>query len=69
MRKCLKLFLLLMFTSSGFAQERDKQSGEVNEFEVPVEYYKLDNGLKVILSRYNCTYRDRRRLLQHRVQD
>ncbi|WP_235942536.1 M16 family metallopeptidase [Salinimicrobium oceani] len=40
------LFLLLIGTASGIAQ----QSNGVNEFKVPVEYYKLDNGLKVILS-------------------
>ena len=45
MKKIMKLFLLLIFTTSGFAQNNG-----VNEFNVPVEYYKLDNGLKVILS-------------------
>jgi zinc protease len=49
MRKIMKLILLLLFTSSGFAQDK-KQSSGVSEFRVPVEYYKLDNGLKVILS-------------------
>lgn len=49
MRKIMKLFLLLIISSSGFAQDK-KQSNEVSEFKVPVEYYKLDNGLKVILS-------------------
>ena len=48
MRKIMKLFLLLMITASGFAQN-NKETG-VSEFKVPVEYYKLDNGLKVILS-------------------
>ncbi len=45
MKKIMKLFLLLLITTSGFAQD-----SEVSEFNVPVEYYKLDNGLKVILS-------------------
>lgn len=49
MRKIMNLFLLLIITTSGFAQDK-KQSNEVSEFKVPVEYYKLDNGLKVILS-------------------
>lgn len=46
MRKIVKVFLLLIIAASGFAQEN---SG-VTEYEVPVEYYQLDNGLKVILS-------------------
>ena len=29
---------------------KDKEKGETSQFQVPVEYYKLDNGLKVILS-------------------
>ena len=41
------VFLLLPFC--GIAQE-GQQNREVSEFEVPVEYYTLDNGLKVILS-------------------
>lgn len=48
MRKLFMLvFLLLPFC--GIAQE-EEQNREVSEFEVPVEYYTLDNGLKVILS-------------------
>ena len=50
MRNFMKLFLLLLFTTSAFAQESGKQSSGVAEFKVPVEYYELDNGLKVILS-------------------
>ena len=49
MKKTVKLFLFLMITSIGLAQNTT-QNGEVSEYEVPVEYYKLDNGLKVILS-------------------
>ncbi|SDL55591.1 Predicted Zn-dependent peptidase [Salinimicrobium catena] len=49
MKKIMKLFLLLMITSSGFAQNQQQSSGP-NEYNVPVEYYTLDNGLKVILS-------------------
>ena len=49
MKKIIQLFLLLVFTSSGFAQENESGAA-VKEFEVPVEYYTLDNGLKVILS-------------------
>ncbi|MEG9328042.1 pitrilysin family protein [Salinimicrobium catena] len=49
MKKIMKLFLLLMITSSGFAQNQQQSSG-ANEYNVPVEYYTLDNGLKVILS-------------------
>ena len=49
MKKILKLLSLLLLTTSGFAQEEEQNSG-VNEFKVPVEYYTLDNGLKVILS-------------------
>ena len=50
MKKFMKLFLLLMICSSGLAQKSGEKSGAVTEFKVPVEYYTLDNGLKVILS-------------------
>lgn len=49
MKKTVKLFLFLMITSIGLAQNTTQNSA-VSEYEVPVEYYKLDNGLKVILS-------------------
>lgn len=49
MEKFIKLFLLLVITSTGFSQDNRQNSG-VSEFKVPVEYYTLDNGLKVILS-------------------
>ncbi|WP_324721003.1 M16 family metallopeptidase [Salinimicrobium sp. HB62] len=49
MKKIVQTLLLLVFITPGFAQE--KGSGPAaNQFEVPVEYYTLDNGLKVILS-------------------
>ncbi|MEX0290556.1 MAG: M16 family metallopeptidase, partial [Flavobacteriaceae bacterium] len=45
-------FLLLSFIGVfliGCAEETEKKE-EISQFKVPVEYYKLDNGLKVILS-------------------
>lgn len=50
MRNTFKMFLLLFLGTTGFAQEKDRQDSGVTEFKVPVEYYTLDNGLKVILS-------------------
>lgn len=49
MTKCRKLCLLFLISglsacSTGSGDEAD------NTFQVPVEYYKLDNGLKVVLS-------------------
>jgi len=44
--------ILLCFTALlviGCAEEKEKKN-EMSQFKVPVEYYKLDNGLKVILS-------------------
>lgn len=49
MRKIIMLFFLLGGICSGLAQEKKHQKEEAG-FQVPVEYYKLDNGLKVILS-------------------
>ena len=40
---------LFLFVLSGCSEEK-KQPDAVSEFKVPVTYYKLDNGLKVILS-------------------
>lgn len=40
------IFLLVL----GCGEKEEKQSKEVAQFKVPVEYYTLDNGLKVILS-------------------
>ncbi|WP_373056735.1 M16 family metallopeptidase [Zunongwangia sp. H14] len=45
MKKTLMIFLLMGIAFSGFSQ-----SEKTTEFHVPVEYYKLDNGLKVVLS-------------------
>lgn len=49
MRRTLSFIVFVMIISSGFAQSK-KLSSEVTEYTVPVEYYKLDNGLKVVLS-------------------
>lgn len=49
MRKTFMLFLMLGIISAGFSQN-ESQKQKTSEFNVPVEYYKLDNGLKVILS-------------------
>lgn len=49
MRNLFKMLLFLFIPLGGFAQE-EQQTREVSKFEVPVEYYQLDNGLKVILS-------------------
>ncbi|HKJ48217.1 MAG TPA: pitrilysin family protein, partial [Christiangramia sp.] len=49
MRKMFMLFFLFGGIFSGLAQEKGQQM-EQSGFNVPVEYYKLDNGLKVILS-------------------
>ncbi len=48
MKKLMILFLILVMSLPGFAQ--DNQKSETAKFSVPVEYYTLDNGLKVILS-------------------
>ena len=47
--KCfvLSLFAIIIVSCSGEKEEKKEESAE---FKVPVEYYKLDNGLKVILS-------------------
>ncbi|MDN3725036.1 pitrilysin family protein [Aequorivita sp. SDUM287046] len=45
--------LMCFFLAScvlSFAQNKDAQNKQTAQFNVPVEYYKLDNGLKVILS-------------------
>jgi predicted Zn-dependent peptidase len=51
MKNKVRLYLvgisLLLFISCG--KDKEKQE-EIAQFKVPVEYYKLDNGLKVILS-------------------
>ncbi len=47
-----KLLLLLFLATGivGFGQNDDAQNKKSTEFNVPVEYYKLNNGLKVTLS-------------------
>lgn len=50
MKKSILLFLILGMSLPGFAQDRQNQKSETAKFGVPVEYYTLDNGLKVILS-------------------
>lgn len=49
MRKMVMLFFLMGGIFFGLAQEKEQQKEQAG-FQVPVEYYKLDNGLKVILS-------------------
>lgn len=50
MKNKLLLLFLLAATITGFAQKENAQKMKSTEFNVPVEYYKLDNGLKVTLS-------------------
>lgn len=50
MKNKLLLLLLLATGIVGFAQNDNAQVKKASEFNVPVEYYKLNNGLKVILS-------------------
>lgn len=49
MKKSVLLILILGMSITGFSQDMDQKS-ETAKFSVPVEYYTLDNGLKVILS-------------------
>ena len=49
MKKSIVLFLIFLVSFPGFAQDA-RQKAETGKFSVPVEYYTLDNGLKVILS-------------------
>lgn len=46
----LPLLVLLILGCQNQDQKMDDNSQEVSQFKVPVEYYTLDNGLKVILS-------------------
>ena len=46
----MHLMLLLLITSCSQVQEVTQEEEQTVEFTVPVDYYKLDNGLKVILS-------------------
>ena len=60
MKKFYRLFIYLIVAGSVIACDKDKEkngervnetvSEEVTEYKVPLEYYKLNNGLKVILS-------------------
>lgn len=50
MKKSFTLFMILGLGLFGFAQESQNQNNETAKFSVPVEYYTLDNGLKVALS-------------------
>lgn len=50
MKNKLLLLFFLATTIAGFAQKDSPQKMKASEFNVPVEYYKLNNGLKVILS-------------------
>lgn len=50
MKNKLLLLLFLATGIAGIAQKENAQNKKTTEFNVPVEYYKLDNGLKVILS-------------------
>lgn len=49
MKKSIVLFLVFLVSFPGFSQDA-RQNSETGKFSVPVEYYTLDNGLKVILS-------------------
>jgi len=44
------LFLILGMSLPGFAQDSQNKKSETAKFSVPVDYYTLKNGLKVILS-------------------
>lgn len=50
----LKISMLLLSTifliAIGCGEKKEPEKQEVTQFKVPVEYYTLDNGLKVILS-------------------
>jgi len=50
MKNKLLLLFFLAAGISGFAQKDTAQKMKSSEFNVPVEYYKLNNGLKVVLS-------------------
>ena len=68
-RISLVLAFLLLLSMSGFAQPSSdaKPASKVGSFQVPVEYYKLPNGLRVVLSaRPHRAHRRHRRLLPHR---
>ena len=63
--------LLCLFLAWGiFACSGDKTETTDTSFNVPVEYYKLKNGLKVVLiAGQNGAYSSRCGLLQHWFPD
>ena len=70
MKLKLKPLVFLWLLTWACTPQQEEEKEEVAEFKVPVEYYKLNNGLKVILSEdKNGTYRGCRCLLQYRFQD
>lgn len=50
MKHLLKVFFLAMVVLAVGCKEKAEEKQAASEFKVPVTYYKLDNGLKVILS-------------------
>ncbi|MBT8307823.1 MAG: insulinase family protein [Maribacter sp.] len=50
MKQTLKMISMVLVVILMTSCEGNKKEQEVAKFQVPVEYYKLDNGLKVILS-------------------
>lgn len=50
MKKSIMLLMILLIGLKGYSQDNQNQKSETVKFSVPVEYYTLDNGLKVILS-------------------
>ncbi len=50
MKNKLLLLFFLATAIAGFSQKDSAQKMKASEFNVPVEYYKLNNGLKVVLS-------------------
>ncbi|MAU26098.1 MAG: peptidase M16 [Muricauda sp.] len=50
MKHSFKAFFLAMVVFAVGCKEKTEEKQAASEFKVPVEYYKLDNGLKVILS-------------------
>src|SRR5690606_24634047 len=55
MKNKLLLLLFLATGIAGFAQKDSAQKMKSSGFNVPVDYYKLDNGLKVILSQHKSS--------------
>ncbi len=55
MKNKFLILMILGMTSIGFSQPNEVRKVESSKFDVPVNYYKLDNGLKVILSQDNTS--------------